>query len=280
MEGTCVALCILSLEGGRPARSVNLRGAPHHETGAVLDDAIPPIPLLSLAIRLYCAMGSKASKPVAPAERAKTTTASFNAAVNDAHVLANKKRSRSNVNDTTTSKRTKHNSNLQTSSWSRPLAEETDKDNLNEYSCFVREQLELFSLSQEEVDHIRETNLTKYKRGGSCLVAGQVGLRCKHCQQKTSFPGNLSSVCGASMMFVGNHFIKGCREMNDESSKKLLELKRSFGGKGGHGAKSKGRYSAAAKRKGPYSAAKYVAKCLQDVGIENVPDGAGIFLRH
>ena len=48
--------------------------------------------------------------------------------------------------------------------------------------------------------------------------------------------------------------------MDDESSKKLLELKRSLGGRGGNHAKQ---------HKGPYSAAaEYVANCLlQDLGM-------------
>jgi hypothetical protein len=100
------------------------------------------------------------------------------------------------------------------------------------------------------------------------LLPGKIGLRCKHCQQQTSFPNNLSSVCAVSIAFDGIHFMKGCNEMDDESSKKLLDLKRSLGGRGGNYAKQ---------HKGPYSAAEYVAKCLlQDLGMNQVPDRHGL----
>lgn len=191
-------------------------------------------------------------------------------------VRNNKKRPRSNGNGNTTLERAKKESGLHKPSstdrsalWSRALALETDKDNLNEYSCFVREQLELFCDSQEEIDHIRETNYPKYRNGGNYLVAGQVGLRCKDCQQKTSFTSNLSVVNKITRNFVRNHLLKGCNEMDKESRKKLCELKRSFGGhQGGNNAK----------KKGSYTADDYVANCLQGIGIHQVSDKPGLFL--
>jgi hypothetical protein len=100
---------------------------------------------------------------------------------------------------------------------------ETDKDNLNEYSCFVRKQLELHCVLQNEVDHIQETNPRKYNNGGGFLVAGQVGIRCNHCQQQTSsFPKNLSSVCAVSMAFVGNHFMKGATKWTTRVARSCL----------------------------------------------------------
>jgi hypothetical protein len=78
----------------------------------------------------------------------------------------------------------------------------------------VRERLEHFSLTKREVNRIRATNPREYKNSGICLVAVQVGIRCKHCKQKRSFPGNLG-VHNCCTALVGKCLMKDCKEIGD-----------------------------------------------------------------
>jgi hypothetical protein len=67
----------------------------------------------------------------------------------------------------------------------------------------------------------------------AALLPDESGFDANIGSKQTSFPNNLSSVCYVSIAFVGNHFIKRCNKMDDESSKKLC----SSGGRGGNHAK-------------------------------------------
>ena len=220
-------------------------------------------------------MGIKASKPAsAPGEEPLALAAAPSDATKAVRSRTNKKRSRSNLTvSTTSSKRTKHDvgSSDTSNSWSHSLAMETDKDNLTQYACFVREQIELFCVTQKEVDRIRETAGKLYSNKRGEIVAGQVGLRCKHCQQVLSFPGTLNGVNASARNSVLKHFMNECNESKEEIRNKLIELKTSHGGRRS-GWKSRGN--------GQYTAPDYMEKCLRDVGIrEQFGQKQGLFLR-
>ena len=219
-------------------------------------------------------MGIRASKPApAPGKEPLALAAAPSGAITKADVRSNKKRSRSNLTvSTTSSKRTKHEvtSSDTSNSWSHSLAMEADKDNLNPYACFVREQIELFCVTQQEVDRIRETDRTLYSNARGKIVAGQVGLRCKYCQQVLSFPGAMCSVNAIARNSMQKHFKNECKESKEEIRHKLIELKTSHGGRASSW-KSGGN--------GQYTAPEYMEKCLRDVGIrEQFGRKQGLFL--
>ena len=68
---------------------------------------------------------------------------------------------------------------------------EADKDNLNPYSCFERQQLELFCVTQEEVDHIRETDAKLYKNKRGKLLQDRWDFVASTASRILSFPGTL-----------------------------------------------------------------------------------------
>lgn len=105
----------------------------------------------------------------------------------------------------------------------------------------------------------------------AALLPDKSGFDANIASKQTSFPNNLSSVCAVSMAFVGNHFMKRCNEMDDESSKKLLELKRSLGG---------GVVIMQNSIRVHTQQLPNVSNCLlQDFGMNQVPDRNGICLR-
>ena len=55
-----------------------------------------------------------------------------------------------------------------------PLAIATDFDQLSSYQVLVREQMELFAATQEDV-------ITSVQGRKQCVAMGQVGVRCRHC---------------------------------------------------------------------------------------------------
>ena len=71
-----------------------------------------------------------------------------------------------------------------------PLSSVSDEENLSEYYCFGRKQIQVFSWNEE----YRRRNLTY-------VVKGQVGIRCKHCHHET-FPGSLKNVHGRTMNLI------------------------------------------------------------------------------
>ena len=82
-------------------------------------------------------------------------------------------------------------------------------------------------------------------------------------------PGKLSgaSVCTTVSVLIV-HLTKECKEVEKTTRKKLIELKSATRGTNG------------SNQKGAYSVAEYVEKCLRDIGIEEVSERTGLFLRH
>ena len=95
----------------------------------------------------------------------------------------------------------------------------------------MREQLELFCVTQEEVDHIRETDGKLYnnKRG-------------KLLQDRWAFVANTANryyrflvpymVSIQREKFRSKHFMNECKDSEDKNRNKLVELKASHGGRG------------------------------------------------
>ena len=59
-----------------------------------------------------------------------------------------------------------------------PLADEQDKDHLSGSLAFLRQQLEFFQATAEDVD------IRRKKGGRQTVCVGQVGIRCVHCAHR------------------------------------------------------------------------------------------------
>ena len=94
-----------------------------------------------------------------------------------------------------------------------PLSSVSDEENLSEYYCFGRKQIEVFSWNEE----YRRRNLTY-------VVKGQVGIRCKHCHHE-AFPESLKNVHGRTMNLIDSHLMKECDRFEQADRNKLMNLK-------------------------------------------------------
>jgi len=109
-----------------------------------------------------------------------------------------------------------------------PLASPRDKDKLSSIQCFLRNQIEIFTASEED--------MTTHSK------AGQVGIRCKHCcclpllqRSKGSgyFPSALVGIYHAAQNMQHHHFSVGCLMMPSEEKSlfdKMLSSRSRFGG--------------------------------------------------
>ena len=115
------------------------------------------------------------------------------------------------------------------------IAMTCDKDNLTPYQCVARQQIELFAAGAKEVE-------AGTKGRNRTIVAGQVGLRCRHCAHlplrarakgSTIYPSKLSGIYQASQNMANSHVAQYCQEVPPEirdSLKTLGNRKSSAGG--------------------------------------------------
>ena len=115
------------------------------------------------------------------------------------------------------------------------IAMSCDRDNLTPYQCVAREQIELFAAGEREVE-------AGTKGRNRSIVAGQVGIRCRHCAHlpqrarakgSTIYPSKLSGIYQASQNMANSHIAQHCQEVPAEikhNLKTLANRKSSAGG--------------------------------------------------
>jgi hypothetical protein len=96
---------------------------------------------------------------------------------------------------------------------------ESDIGSLSDYQCFLRQQIEVFDASSDDVQY----NASRMNRS---IVLGQVGLRCRHCATSPEwerasgavyYPGRLSMLYQAGQNMAKNHLCNGCRKIPQET---------------------------------------------------------------
>lgn len=109
----------------------------------------------------------------------------------------------------------------------KALSLPTDKGNLSEYQCLLREQIFLFAVGPSDI-HCTAQGRNKP------ITLGQVGVLCRHCAKMPPgtrpsgavyFPAKLSGLYQASQNMAINHFGKSCQSVPDHIRAMLHELK-------------------------------------------------------
>ena len=108
-----------------------------------------------------------------------------------------------------------------------PLSLPTDKSNLSEYQCLVREQIQLFSASRADVESSAQGR-------NRPIIEKQVGIRCRHCARFPSsgrsrgavyFPAKLSGLYQAAQNMTLNHFTTTCQNIPEPLRNEIFRLK-------------------------------------------------------
>ena len=101
-----------------------------------------------------------------------------------------------------------------------------DDVTLSPYQCLVRQQMELFEASEDDV----QFNISKMSKA---IAVGQVGLRCRHCavlppfarpKAAVYYPRTLDSLYQFGQNMVKNHHCGSCMKIDDVTKQKLLHL--------------------------------------------------------
>ena len=119
------------------------------------------------------------------------------------------------------------------------LALTTDRANLSEYQCIIREQIDLFAATRADIESSAQGR-------NRPIVLGQVGIRCRHCALLPSsrrsrgavyYPAKLSGLYQAAQNMTLNHFTTTCQSISQSLKDEMLRLKKNKsyvlgGGKG------------------------------------------------
>lgn len=130
-------------------------------------------------------------------------------------------------------------SDMATPSTGVPLSLTTDRSNLSEYQCMIREQIDLFAATQTDIDSSAQGR-------NRPIVVGQVGIRCRHCASLPSsrrsrgavyYPAKLSGLYQAAQNMTLNHFTTTCQSIPQTVRDEMIRLKQNKsyvlgGGKG------------------------------------------------
>lgn len=107
------------------------------------------------------------------------------------------------------------------------LSLSTDRSNLSEYQCLIREQICLFAATQADIDSSAQGR-------NRPIVLQQVGIRCRHCASLPAsrrsrgavyYPAKLSGLYQAAQNMTLNHFTTSCQSMPQELREEILRLK-------------------------------------------------------
>lgn len=107
------------------------------------------------------------------------------------------------------------------------LYRDSDAGSLSDYQCFLRQQIEMFEASSDDVQY----NASRMNRN---IVLGQVGIRCRHCAKSSEweraggavyYPGNLSMLYQAGQNMAKNHLCNLCKKI-PQGTRDLLNLLR------------------------------------------------------
>ena len=110
-----------------------------------------------------------------------------------------------------------------------PLAQSTDKGLLSDYQLLIRESLSLFQMQESDI-------LLALAPGRKIKpVAGQIGVRCRHCERvplhrrgsgAVYFPSSVSSVYQATQNIATNHLMKTCTEIPHSVKEQLVDARK------------------------------------------------------
>lgn len=115
------------------------------------------------------------------------------------------------------------------------LAMSCDKDMLSPYQCLVRQQIELFEATQEDVN----TNAQGRNRP---IVLGQVGIRCRHCsflalhlrsRGSTYYPSTATGLYQAAQNLASGHLCEHCKSIPSSVRDELCHLRERKSSAGG-----------------------------------------------
>ena len=104
---------------------------------------------------------------------------------------------------------------------------EGDENKISAYQCLARQQIELFAATDDDV----QFNTSKMNK---MIVAGQVGIRCRHCavlpqysrpKAAVYYPRTLDSLYQFGQNMVKNHLGASCKLIPHATRKKMEDLK-------------------------------------------------------
>jgi len=154
------------------------------------------------------------------------------------------------------------------------LAMPKDNANLNSLHCFVRQNIEVFVASCNDI--IAPSPGRKNR-----LVEGQVGLRCVHCssvppkdrvKRAVCYPPSINSIYHSVSNMKFDHF-GNCKMMPKESRKQLDELRQ-------HCGRRNGRLSGGCSGAGSSTTAQYYLNSATEMGLVDSDDGIRFRDRH
>jgi hypothetical protein len=102
----------------------------------------------------------------------------------------------------------------------------SDEVALSAYQCLVRQQIEMFEATDDDV----QFNVSKMSK---MIALGQVGIRCRHCstlpqysrpKAAVYYPRSLDSLYQFGQNMVKNHLCGTCTLIPPETRRKLMEL--------------------------------------------------------
>lgn len=108
-----------------------------------------------------------------------------------------------------------------------PMALPSDEENLSQYQCLVRAQIDLFEARIQDI----ECNAQGRNKP---IRVGQVGIRCRHCtvlppgrrpRGAVYFPAKLPGLYQAAQNMAINHFTAACVNIPPEIKQRIIELK-------------------------------------------------------
>lgn len=110
-----------------------------------------------------------------------------------------------------------------------PLALESDASNLPPYQCLLREQIELFATSNDDISIQAQGRQTPIR-------LGQVGIRCHHCAETTRFTRgailysrSINGIYQVAMNMGRLHFLNGsCAAIPEQLKNHLMTLHESM----------------------------------------------------
>jgi hypothetical protein len=102
-----------------------------------------------------------------------------------------------------------------------------DDENISRYQCLVRQQIELFAASEEDID-------SNAQGRNKPIVLGQVGIRCRHCSKipprhrtrgATYYPAKLTGLYQAAQNMASAHLCNHCQHIPDALRRNLIALR-------------------------------------------------------
>ena len=109
------------------------------------------------------------------------------------------------------------------------LFTESDQQVMSEYQCLIRQQMEAFVATRDDVQFHKSRSMTK-----SVIKIGQVGIRCRHCavlpqysraKGAVFYPKDLNSLYQVGQNMVQNHLLAFCKLVPDKIKSNMEKLR-------------------------------------------------------